>query len=121
MAKEQGCDEALLVTPHGRVLEGPTTALFYALDGEQLYTPPLDDHILDSITRRHVIAVTGAQERVTPTDDLSATRRRSWPRRCARCIRSRRIEQHELAAPGPLTRGRRRRRRRADPRAQRRR
>ena len=24
MAKEQGCDEALLVTPHGRVLEGPT-------------------------------------------------------------------------------------------------
>src|SRR5919106_1832342 len=64
LAKERGCDEALLVTPHGRVLEAPTTAFFYALDDGRLYTPPLDDHILDSITRRHVIAVTGARERV---------------------------------------------------------
>src|SRR5204862_5161005 len=70
LAKERGCDEALLVTPHGRVLEGPTTALFYSLGDDRLHTPPLDDHILDSITRRHVIAVTGATERVTTTDDL---------------------------------------------------
>src|SRR5919107_1387387 len=29
IAKEQGHDEALLVTPHGRVLEGPTWAFFW--------------------------------------------------------------------------------------------
>src|SRR4051812_41518694 len=71
LARERGCDEALLVTPHGRVLEAPTCSFFYALDDRQLYTPPLNDHILDSITRRHVIAVTGAQERVTSKDDLA--------------------------------------------------
>ena len=54
LAQERGFDEALLVTPHGRVLEGPTMSLFYVLDGE-LWTPPLEDHILDSITRRHVV------------------------------------------------------------------
>lgn len=104
MAKEQGCDEALLVTPHGRVLEGPTTALFYAFDGEQLHTPPLDDHILDSITRRHVIAVTGAQERVTTTDDLSAITEAFLASTLREVHPIRRVEQHELSAPGPLTR-----------------
>lgn len=64
-------DDALLVTPHGRVLEAPTSSFFYVLQGDgQLYTPPLDDHILDSITRRRVGALTGAQERVTTRDDL---------------------------------------------------
>lgn len=72
LAQEKGADEALLVTPHGRVLEGPTTSFFYSLDGETLHTPPLDDHILDSITRRLVIAVTGATERVTAADDLAS-------------------------------------------------
>lgn len=69
LAVEAGADEALLCTPHGRVLEAPTSTFFYALGG-RLYTPPLEDHILDSITRRHVIALTDAQERVTTRDDL---------------------------------------------------
>ncbi len=71
LAQEQGADEALLVSPHGRVLEGPTTSLFYVLDGA-LYTPPLSDRILDSITRRALLAVTDAEERVTTLDDLAA-------------------------------------------------
>ena len=71
LAREQGADEALLVTPHGRVLEGPTTSLFYVLAGE-LCTPPLSDRILDSITRRALLAVTDASERVTTQDDLAA-------------------------------------------------
>ncbi|HLM51871.1 MAG TPA: aminotransferase class IV, partial [Solirubrobacteraceae bacterium] len=54
LAQERGCDEALLVTPHGRVLEGPTSTLFYVSGGE-LLTPPLDDHVLDSITRRLIL------------------------------------------------------------------
>jgi branched-chain amino acid aminotransferase len=69
LAQERGFDEALLVTPHGRVLEAPTSSLFWAKDGE-LLTPPLDDHILDSITRRAVIDATGAQETPCPRDEL---------------------------------------------------
>jgi len=71
LAREQGADEALLVTPHGRVLEGPTTSLFYVLEGT-LYTPPLSDRILDSVTRRALLAVTDASERITTLDDLAA-------------------------------------------------
>lgn len=70
LAREQGADEALLVTPHGRVLEGPTTSLFYVLDGA-LCTPPLEDRILDSITRRILLDVTDARERITTRDDLA--------------------------------------------------
>jgi branched-chain amino acid aminotransferase len=69
LAAEQGFDEALLVTPHGRVLEAPTSSLFYVKDGE-LLTPPLDEHILASITRALVIEVTGAQERALTLDEL---------------------------------------------------
>src|SRR4029078_6355719 len=104
LAREQGCDEALLVTPHGRVLEGPTSALFYAIDGDRLYTPPLAHHLLHSITRRHVIAVTGAQERVTTTDDLDAFTEAFLASTLREVHPIRRIEQHELPAPGPLTR-----------------
>jgi len=70
LAKEAGADEALLSSPHGRVLEGPTTSFFYVLDGE-LCTPPLTDRILDSISRRVLLEVTDARERVTTLDDLA--------------------------------------------------
>jgi branched-chain amino acid aminotransferase len=71
LAKEAGADEALFVTPHGRVLEAPVTSFFYVLDGE-LFTPPLSDRILDSISRRVLLEVTDAHERVTTLDDLAS-------------------------------------------------
>ena len=71
LAREAGADEALLVTPHGRVLEGPTTSFVYVLGG-RLHTPPLSDRILDSITRRVLFAVTDVAERETTRDDLRA-------------------------------------------------
>jgi branched-chain amino acid aminotransferase len=103
LAREQGYDEALLVTPHGRVLEAPTSSLFYVLAGE-LYTPPLEDHILASITRAIVIEVTGARQRATPLEDLlgaeeaflASTVREVQPI-CA-------IDSTELNAPGPISR-----------------
>jgi branched-chain amino acid aminotransferase len=104
LAKERGCDEALLVTPHGRVLEAPTCSFFYALGDDGLYTPPLEDHILDSITRRHVIAVTGAQERATTQDDLAAVTEAFLASTVREVHPIHRIEQRELQAPGPLTR-----------------
>jgi branched-chain amino acid aminotransferase len=105
LAKERGHDEALLVTPQGRVLEAPTCSFFYALDGERLYTPPLADHILDSITRRHVIAVTGAQERETAREDLAAVTEAFLASTLREVHPIARIEERELAAaPGPLSR-----------------
>ncbi len=71
LAQEQGADDALLLTPHGRVLEGPTAAFFAVLRGA-LVTPPLSDHILDSITRRKVMAVSDAREQVLTRDDIPA-------------------------------------------------
>jgi branched-chain amino acid aminotransferase len=71
LAREQGFDEALLVTPHGRVLEAPTSSIFWVQDGEVL-TPPLDDHILASITRAAVIELTGAKERACTLEDLAS-------------------------------------------------
>jgi branched-chain amino acid aminotransferase len=104
LVKERGYDEALLVTPHGRVLEAPTTAFFYALGEERLYTPPLEDHILDSITRRHVIAVTGAQERATTRDDLDSVTEAFLASTLREVHPVSRIEERSLApAPGPLT------------------
>lgn len=70
VARERGFDEALLVTPHGRVLEAPTSSIFWIKDGE-LFTPPLADHILASITRALVIDATGASERACTLDDLT--------------------------------------------------
>jgi branched-chain amino acid aminotransferase len=104
LAKERGCDEALLVTPHGRVLEAPTCSFFYSLGDSRLYTPPLDDHILDSITRRHVMAVTDAQERVTAQDDLDGVTEAFLASTIREVHPVHRIEQRELPAPGPLTR-----------------
>jgi branched-chain amino acid aminotransferase len=69
LARERGFDEALLVTPHGRVLEAPTSSIFWVADGE-LLTPPLDEHVLASITRAIVIAVTGATERSCTLEEL---------------------------------------------------
>jgi branched-chain amino acid aminotransferase len=69
IARERGYDDALLVTPHGRVLEAPTSSIFWVADGEVL-TPPLDDHILASITRARVIGLVGGREQVCTMEDL---------------------------------------------------
>ena len=71
LAKERGFDEALLVTPHGRVLEGPTSSFFAVLDG-RIVTPPLSEHLLDSITRRMVVEICDVEERPFALEDLRA-------------------------------------------------
>jgi branched-chain amino acid aminotransferase len=102
LARERGADDALLVTPHGRVLEGPTTAFFYVLGGE-LCTPPLEDHVLDSITRRRLMAVTPARERVTTRDDLSAMTEAFMASTLREVHPVRAIDDVALpAAPGPV-------------------
>ena len=71
IAQEQGADEALLVTPHGRVLEAPTSSIFW-VSGGNVRTPPLSDHILSSITRALVIELADVEERSCTVDELLA-------------------------------------------------
>jgi branched-chain amino acid aminotransferase len=70
LARERRFDEALLVTPHGRVLEAPTSSLFWADAGGTLLTPPLSEHILASITRARVLESVTVDERPCTIDDL---------------------------------------------------
>jgi branched-chain amino acid aminotransferase len=69
IAEELGFDDALLVTPHGRILEAPTASFFVAVDGA-IRTPPLSEHILDSITRRRVLALANVEEQPLTLDDV---------------------------------------------------
>jgi branched-chain amino acid aminotransferase len=70
LARERGFDEALLVTPHGRVLEAPTSSLFWVDQDGVINTPPLSEHILASITRQRVMTVADVRERPCTMDDL---------------------------------------------------
>jgi len=102
LAQEQGYDEALLVTPHGRVLEAPTSSLFWVRDGE-LLTPPLSDHILASITRAIIIEVTDAQERETTLDDLLGADEAFLASTIREVQPIIRVDEREFDAPGPVT------------------
>lgn len=53
-AREEGYDDAILVTPGDMILEGPTFSVAWVVD-ESLETPGLELGILDSITRRFVL------------------------------------------------------------------
>jgi branched-chain amino acid aminotransferase len=102
LARERGFDEALLVTPHGRVLELPTASFFWVADGAVL-TPPLSEHVLDSITRRIVIEVAGAKESVATPADLESAQEAFVASSVREVIAVRRIEERDLRAPGALT------------------
>jgi branched-chain amino acid aminotransferase len=69
LAKEQGAEEALLVTPHGRILEAPTATFFWVRDGG-LLTPPLEDGILASITRDRLVRELDVEEGSFQLEDL---------------------------------------------------
>jgi branched-chain amino acid aminotransferase len=72
LAQERGFDEALLVTPHGRVLEAPTSSIFWVDETGTLCTPPLDEHILASITRDRVMRLVDVEERAATVEDVQA-------------------------------------------------
>ncbi len=103
IAHERGFDEALLVTPHGRILEAPTSTLFWCAEDGTLATPPLDDHILASITRRFVMEMTGAEERICTKDDLKQATEAFLASTTREVQPVTAIEDIELNAPGPRT------------------
>jgi branched-chain amino acid aminotransferase len=103
LATEQGADEALLVTPHGRVLEGPTWTFFWVRDG-RLHTPPLADGILDSITRRRLLEEVEVIEAPCTLDDLGSAEEAFIASSVREVLPIAAIDDLELPqAPGPFT------------------
>jgi branched-chain amino acid aminotransferase len=103
VAQERGYDEALLVTPHGRVLEGPTWTFFWVRDGE-LLTPPLEDRILASITRARIIEAAGATEEPCTLEDALAADEAFIASTVREIMPIAAIDDTPLpAAPGPVT------------------
>lgn len=103
IAQEQGADEALFVTPHGRVLEGPTWTFFWGRGG-RLFTPPLTDHILGSITRERLLQILDVTETPCPRDELDVAGEAFIASTVREVMPIVSIDGHALAeAPGPLT------------------
>lgn len=59
-AQAEGGDDALLLSLEGKVLEGPTFAVYWVTDGV-LHAPEVDLGIVDSISRRTVLELARAQ------------------------------------------------------------
>jgi branched-chain amino acid aminotransferase len=102
LARERGFDEALLVTPHGRVLEAPTSSIFWVREG-QVMTPPLDDHILASITRAAVIDLTGAVEQVCTLPDLAVADEAFLASTLREVQPVAAVDERTFDGPGPVT------------------
>jgi len=103
MAREQGFDDALLVTPHGRVLEAPTSSFFWVKDAE-LLTPPLEDRVLDSITRRLILDAVGGREAITTREHLDGADEAFLVSSLREVTPVHRIDSLDLPADGPVTR-----------------
>jgi branched-chain amino acid aminotransferase len=102
VARERGFDEALLVTPHGAVLEAPTSSIFWVKDGEVL-TPPLSEHILASITRALVIEEAGARERSCTLQEIAAADEAFLASTVREVQPVEAIDESSIQAPGPVT------------------
>jgi branched-chain amino acid aminotransferase len=102
LAKEAGFDDALLVTPHGRVLEAPTRSVFWVAGGE-LYTTPLSEHVLASITRGLIIDVTDVTERAITLDELFAAEEVFVASTTREVHPVAEVDDHAYTAPSPVT------------------
>jgi branched-chain amino acid aminotransferase len=103
LAREQDADDALLVTPHGRVLECPTSSFFLVRAGE-VWTAPLSDHVLDSITRRAVLAVTTVREEPLELEALADVQEAFVAATPFEVRAVHRVGANRYEAPGPRTR-----------------
>ena len=103
IARERGFDEALLVTPHGRVLEAPTATIFWVGADGVLYTPPLEDHILASITRAHLMGLVEVRERSVASDELPGAAEAFLASTTREVQSVAAIEERDFPEPGEVT------------------
>jgi branched-subunit amino acid aminotransferase/4-amino-4-deoxychorismate lyase len=104
LARERGFDEALLLTPHGRVLEAPTASIFWVDGAGVLSTPPLEEHILASITRDHVMRLVEVRERPLTTDELLEAEEAFLASTTREVQSVAAVEEREFPEPGARTR-----------------
>jgi branched-chain amino acid aminotransferase len=102
-ARLRGFDEALLVTPDGRVLEAPTSSFFWLARDGILRTPPLTEQILDSITRQTLIQLLDVEETPCTLGDALQAREAFVASTVREVQPVLAIEATELVAPGPVT------------------
>jgi branched-chain amino acid aminotransferase len=103
LARERGFDEGLLVTPHGRVLEGPTWTFFW-VEGGKLFTPPLEDRILASITRARLLEECDVSQCSCTLDDVRAAEEAFIASTVREVMPIAAVDDIELpSAPGPVT------------------
>lgn len=105
LAKEQGADEAVLVTPEGTVLEPPTSAVFWVSADGALRTPALDVGVLESITRDRLVKALDVKEGAWPVADLRSAKEAFLASTTREIQAVAAIDGKALAeAPGPRTR-----------------
>lgn len=102
LAREQGADEALLVTPDGHVLEAPTASFFWVRDGV-VRTPPLGEHILASITRMLVIELIGGVEEPCGREELAHADEAFLASTVREVMPVAAIDEAEVPLAGPVT------------------
>src|SRR3954469_11745113 len=104
IARERGFDEALLVTPHGRVLQAPTSSFFWVAPNGELCTPPLEEHILASITRDRLLKLLDVEQRVATTEDVLEAREAFIASTTREVQPVSQIEDRQFGEPGERTR-----------------
>jgi branched-chain amino acid aminotransferase len=103
LAMSRGAKEALLVDRDGRVLEAPTSTIFWAADGV-IRTPRLDAGILASITRDRILQLLPVEEgdyQLGDVLDASEVFLASSVREVQGVTH---LDGTEFEAPGPVTR-----------------
>ena len=93
-----------MVTPHGRVLEAPTSSIFWVDERGILSTPPLEDHVLASITRDHLLRLVEVVERPVTSAELLGCREAFLASTTREVQSVAAIEDRELPETGEVTR-----------------
>ena len=105
LAKEQGADEAILVTPDGTVLEGPTSSLFWAGADGRLRTASIETGVLRSITRDRLVSELDVEEGEFGLEDLRSAQEAFLASTSREVQAAVSIDGKDLPeAPGPRTR-----------------
>ncbi len=103
IAKAQGADEALFVTPQGTILEPPTSTIFWVDAAGVLKTPSLENPILDSITRNRLVAALDVNEGVFDRAELAAAPEAFLASTTREVQPVAAIDGRDLAWPGAVT------------------
>ena len=103
-----GYDEAIMLTGHGHVAEGPGENIFVVRDGV-LMTPPPSDGVLEGITRDSVMRIARAegievQERTMARSDLVIADELFFTGTAAEIVPIREVDDQFIGDPGPVTR-----------------